>query len=208
MSLRNIGAALNRIHYSSLLPNSTTSHIFGTGDSYAPRTIVIQIFTIQIFYYLTALVIQYAVSILLGLEYTLAWTFSWRLITLDNSLGWILIIIWLIDSFISVLFLTLVVGRSKLAWDFALTIHFVNLLVVWFYEGTFPWDFYWWVLQVISTFVLVSLGTWGAQWRELRDTFFEGIVDVELGNLSAPTTVPDTVQDPSKAGPNVSKSNQ
>lgn len=211
MALRSIGAALNRLRYTSLLPTSVASgiisHIFSNGDSYAPRTIITQIITLQLFYYLTAMGIQYGVSWLLGLSYSLAWTFSWKLITLDNSLGWILVFIWLLDSFVSVVFLTVVVGRSKLAWDFALTIHFVNLMVVWLYEGTFPWDLYWWFLQVISSFVLVSLGTWGAQWRELTDTFFEGIVDVEMGtvNNSPGGDGTETVHDAPTADPTIMK---
>ncbi|KAH3664345.1 hypothetical protein WICMUC_005730 [Wickerhamomyces mucosus] len=180
MALRSIAAAFNRFQYTSMLPDS---HFFGA-DSYSPRTIVLQIATLQGFYYITAIILQYSTSLLLGLKFSLSWTFSWKPVTLDNSLGWAIIGIWLFTSFISVLFLTFVVGRSKLAWDFALTIHLINLVIVWAYEGEFPFDLYWWILQIVSSLILVSLGTWSTRWKELRDTFFEGIVDPELGNVN------------------------
>lgn len=102
--------------------------------------------------------------------------------TLDNSLGLTIIGMWLFDSLLCVVFMTVIVGRSKLAWDFAVTIHAINLVVVWCYSGQFPKSFIWWSVQVGSSIVLVSLGTWSTRWKELRETFFEGIVDAEMGN--------------------------
>jgi ABC-type nickel/cobalt efflux system permease component RcnA len=109
------------------------------------------------------------------------WIFGWKYITLENSLGVYLIAMWLFDSFLCVVFMTLIVGRSKLAWDFALTIQLIDLVVVSLYSHGIPMSWVWWALQMGSGLILISLGTWTSRWRELRDTFFEGLNDAELG---------------------------
>ncbi|OWB56866.1 hypothetical protein B5S28_g2781 [[Candida] boidinii] len=73
-------------------------------------------------------------------------------------------------------------GESKLAWDFAVTVHLFNLVFCWFYTGRFPTNLWWWFLQIASCLLMVGLGTYTTRWRELRDTFFEGLVDPEMGN--------------------------
>ncbi|VEU22601.1 DEKNAAC103712 [Brettanomyces naardenensis] len=78
----------------------------------------------------------------------------------------------------------LVIGRSKLAWDFAVTVHVINLFCAWMYEG-FPKNLSWWALQVMSSLIMVSLGTYTTRWKELRDTFFDGLIDAELGQSNA-----------------------
>lgn len=83
-------------------------------------------------------------------------------------------------------FLTVIVGRSKLAWDFAITIHAINFIVVFLYTRKFP-SFSWFFLQILSSLILIFLGTWTTRWRELRDTFFEGLVDPNEGEVGLVT---------------------
>lgn len=159
-------------------------------DSLSPSKIALQIILLQIFYYLTACFLFYTWAKLCGYELELKkWLFSWELIDFSNSFGIILSLLWLLDSLICVFFLTVIVGRSKLAWDFAITIHAINLVVVWVHSGTLP-SISWFILQALSSFFLVSLGTWTTRWRELKDTFFDGLVDQET--LSKPTTNTDS----------------
>lgn len=150
-------------------------------DQLSPSTLLKQIVLLQCFYYVTAIVLCYAVALLQGLEFSLGWIFDWQYVTLENSLGVYLIAMWLFDSFVCVVFMTLIVGRSKLAWDFALTILLINLVIVSVYARAIPQSFIWWIVQIGSGIVLVSLGTWTSRWRELRDTFFDGLNDAELG---------------------------
>lgn len=88
--------------------------------------------------------------------------------------------LWLLNTLFSVILITFFIGRSKLVWDFALTIHFINFLVVSFASG-FPKSVYWWLLQLVSVSVMMILGTYMARWIELRDTFFDQAEDIELG---------------------------
>lgn len=153
-------------------------------DTSSPVKLVLQILVLQCFYYLTANVIFCAISWLNGYEYHLSWVVSWEIITIDNAMGLTLFVLWLFDSLLSVLFVTIIVGRSKLAWDFALTVHIINLLIVWLYSSKFPTSILWWCLQILSALVLVVLSTYLTRWKELRTTFFNEMLDQqELGEV-------------------------
>lgn len=149
-----------------------------------PSKLLFQIILLQCFYYLTALVIFYLFASLDGLEFSVDWIFLWEIVSLENTMGLTLFVLWLFDSLLCVLFVTLVVGRSKLAWDFALTIHIINLLIVWVYTKEFPKSLLWWCLQVLSGVVLISLSTYMTRWKELRTTFFDNMLEQqELGQM-------------------------
>lgn len=146
-------------------------------DSLSPAKIALQIIILQIFYYTTASVLFYFWAKLMGHQVEIKkWLFTWEYINYTNTLGLSLSMLWLFDALICVIFLTVIVGRSKLAWDFAITIHAINLLIVLMNTHTFP-SFSWFLLQILSSLILVFLGTWTTRWKELRDTFFEGLVD-------------------------------
>lgn len=70
--------------------------------------------------------------------------------------------------------MVLIVVRSKLVLDFALTTHFIHLVVVTFYTGQVPRHLFWWLSMAISSALGVALGIWGCQYRELRPVFFGG----------------------------------
>lgn len=72
------------------------------------------------------------------------------------------------------IFLLLFVARSKLVPDFALTIHFLHLLIVTFYTRAIPSRLFWWGLQAASAALMTSLGMWACQWRELKPLAFGG----------------------------------
>lgn len=164
---------LSSLHnrYISLSPGNTSN--LSTKLSF-------QILILQILYYFTAFIIFFITSILLGWnESTLKLIFSWEEISLENSFGLTLILLWLINSLISVLIITLIISRSKLVWDFALTIHLLNLIIISLING-FPWNFYWWILELITVVLVIILGTYTTRWIELRDTFFD--TDIEMGS--------------------------
>ncbi|CAK7890661.1 protein Sys1p [[Candida] anglica] len=148
-----------------------------SSDMTNPSKLLFQIVVLQCFYYLTALVIFYLVSTLNGYNFKIDWIFSWELISPENAMGLTLFVLWLFDSLLCVIFVTIVVGRSKLAWDFAITVHIINLIVVWVYTGKFPTSALWWCLQVLSGVILVTLSTYMTRWKELRTTFFDDMLD-------------------------------
>lgn len=70
--------------------------------------------------------------------------------------------------------MVLIVVRSKLVLDFALTTHFLHLVVVSLYTGQLPRHLFWWLTMAVSSATGVALGIWGCQYRELRPVFFGG----------------------------------
>lgn len=74
----------------------------------------------------------------------------------------------------SVIGLVALIARSKLIPDFALTLHFIHLVVVYFYTGLLPRFAMWWITMGVSSAATVALGVYGCQWRELRPISFGG----------------------------------
>jgi hypothetical protein len=70
--------------------------------------------------------------------------------------------------------LLLFVARSKLVPDFALTIHFIHLVITYLYSHSLPTNALWWALQAASATLMVVLGMWSCQWRELKPITFGG----------------------------------
>jgi ABC-type nickel/cobalt efflux system permease component RcnA len=74
----------------------------------------------------------------------------------------------------SVIFILLLIARSKLVLDFALTVHFIHLIVTSLYSHAIPANLFWWALQMCSATLMTSLGVWACQWRELKPISFGG----------------------------------
>jgi protein SYS1 len=68
--------------------------------------------------------------------------------------------------------LLLLISRSKLVPDFALTLHFLHLLATSLYTRSLPTNLLWWLLQTGSAAVMISLGVWACHYRELRPITF------------------------------------
>jgi hypothetical protein len=74
----------------------------------------------------------------------------------------------------SVIAILILVSRSKLVPDFALTLHFIHLIITSLYSHSIPQNWLWWGLQILSAGMMTSLGVWTCQWRELRPINFGG----------------------------------
>ena len=72
----------------------------------------------------------------------------------------------------SAIFILLLIARSKLVLDFALTVHFIHLIVTSLYTHAIPSNLFWWALQMCSATLMTSLGVWACQWRELKPINF------------------------------------
>ena len=68
--------------------------------------------------------------------------------------------------------LLLLVSRSKLVPDFALTLHLLHLLTTSLYARSLPTNLLWWGLQAGSAGIMISLGVWACRYRELRPMSF------------------------------------
>lgn len=152
---------------------SRKSQVYRQIDSLAPKRLLYQIILLQVIYYLIGGILISFYYLVSGNPFDFMVVFSWEPVRRDTTIGWTLAMLWLLDTFFSVLAMTIIVGRSKLALDFTLTLHGINILVAWIVSGEFPSSLLWWGVQGLSVILMVTLGTWTSQWRELRTTFFD-----------------------------------
>ncbi|KAF2144694.1 uncharacterized protein K452DRAFT_245748 [Aplosporella prunicola CBS 121167] len=140
----------------------------------APLRIFTQIVLLQLAYYLSAAILILFTALVAGKDVNLDLLLSWRSLRGDVTVGWMLGLIWMLNSLICVIYLLLLVARSKLIPDFALTIHFLHLLVTSLYSHSIPSHWLWWAVQLASAALMTFLGIWSCQWRELRPINFGG----------------------------------
>ena len=161
----------------------------------APLRIFTQIVVLQIAYYVCAAFLIIFTALVAGKDLKLDLLLSWRTLRGDITVGWMLGLVWLLNSLFwsvapldikspclnlstladysrSVIFLLLLVARSKMIPDFALTIHLLHLIVTSVYTRAIPTNWFWWGLQIMSAGLMTSLGIWSCQYRELQPIKF------------------------------------
>ncbi|KAL6236861.1 hypothetical protein BDW75DRAFT_205506 [Aspergillus navahoensis] len=147
----------------------------GARTDLPPLKIIRKIILLQAAFYVTATALILFTTLVYGTAFSLDLVFSWNALRGDTTLGWMLGLVWMLNSFLCVIFLLLLVSRSKLIPDFALTIHFIHLITTTFYTHSLPSNLLWWALQCASAAFMVSLGMWACRWRELQPISFGDI---------------------------------
>ncbi|KAF2501797.1 hypothetical protein BU16DRAFT_450768 [Lophium mytilinum] len=140
----------------------------------APGRLLTQIIALQAAFYVSAAILILFTALVAGKEVRLDLLLSWRSLRGDTTVGWTLGLVWMLNSLISVVFILLLIARSKLVPDFTLTLHFIHLVVTSFYSHGLPRNWLWWALQAASAALMNFLGIWACQWRELRPINFGG----------------------------------
>ncbi|KAI6246627.1 hypothetical protein HI914_04801 [Erysiphe necator] len=160
----------------------------GAINEYAPLKILTQIVIVQLVYYLSALILIIFSALVAGKRFNLDLVFNWRSLRGDTTVGWMLGMIWVLNSFTGIVLMLVLVRRSKLVLDFALTLHFIHLLTVSVYSHSLPRNIIWWATQFISAGTIIFMGVWSCQWRELQPISFgadssASHSDIVLGSL-------------------------
>ncbi|KAH7394042.1 integral membrane protein S linking to the trans Golgi network-domain-containing protein [Phaeosphaeria sp. MPI-PUGE-AT-0046c] len=140
----------------------------------SPTRILTQIVLLQLAYYACAAVLIVFTAIVAGKEVSTDLLLNWRSLRGDTTVGWTLGLVWVLNSLICAIFILLLIARSKLVLDFALTVHFIHLVVTSLYSHAIPANLLWWMLQICSATVMTSVGVWACQWRELKPINFGG----------------------------------
>ncbi|KAJ5130629.1 uncharacterized protein N7515_006668 [Penicillium bovifimosum] len=146
----------------------------GSRTELPPLKILRKIFLLQAAYYVCAAVLILFTTVVYGAPFSLDLIFGWDSLRGDTTIGWMLGLVWMLNCFISVIFLLLFVSRSKLIPDFALTIHFLHLIATTLYTHSLPTNLLWWGLQFASAAMMTFLGMWACQRRELEPIKFGG----------------------------------
>ncbi|KAK4161838.1 integral membrane protein S linking to the trans Golgi network-domain-containing protein [Cladorrhinum sp. PSN259] len=141
-----------------------------------PLKILSQILALQALYYIFAFVLLLFTTLVAGTPFTLDLVFGWSQVRGDTTQGWLLGFIWILDGGLLIaLSIIALISRSKLVPDFALTLHFIHLVVTYFYTGhTLPSHTAWWITMFSSSVICILLATWGCQYRELKPITFGG----------------------------------
>ncbi|KAI9753599.1 MAG: hypothetical protein M4579_005063 [Chaenotheca gracillima] len=139
-----------------------------------PLKIFTQIVILQTAYYACAALLILFTVLVAGAPFSPDLVFSWHSLRGDTTVGWMLGLVWMLNSLILVIFLLILVARSKLVPDFAFTIHILHLIITSLYTRAIPTNWLWWALQIASAALMTSLGVWSCQWRELRPISFGG----------------------------------
>ncbi|CEI70078.1 hypothetical protein FVEN_g10641 [Fusarium venenatum] len=164
----------------------------------APLKIAGQIATLQAIYYFAALVLIVFTALVSGSGFSWTLVFGWEGLRGDTTHGWLMSFIFLLDGglIISIAIVALI-ARSKLVPDFAITVHFIHLVIASLYSGRIPRHGGWWLTMIASATISVSLGIWGCQYRELQPVFFGGrpILPAVPASVDGSATQPSTVDE-------------
>ncbi|KAG5932221.1 hypothetical protein E4U53_001427 [Claviceps sorghi] len=140
-----------------------------------PLRIATQIAMLQALYYVTAGMLMLFTALVTGMGFSLDMILGWRGVRGDTTQGWLLSFIWLMDGgLFMAIAIVILVARSKLVLDFALTLHVLHLVFTTLYTHSLPAHSMWWMTMASSTAVSVALGMWGCRHRELQSVFFGG----------------------------------
>lgn len=140
----------------------------------SPTRILAQIVALQLAYYACAAILIIFTALVAGKEINADLLLSWRSLRGDTTVGWTLGLVWVLNSLACAVFILLLIARSKLVLDFALTVHLIHLIVTSLYSHAVPSNLFWWALQICSATLMTSLGVWACQWRELKPIKFGG----------------------------------
>ncbi|KIM98139.1 hypothetical protein OIDMADRAFT_128887 [Oidiodendron maius Zn] len=147
-----------------------------------PLKILSQIVILQTIWYTLGTVLILFMALVAGAHFNLDMVLSWRSLRGDTTVGWMLGLVWMLDSFLEVIAILFFISRSKLVPDFALTLHFIHLVVTSLYSHSIPRNWLWWILQIASAAMMTFLGVWSCQWRELRPISFGGSNNAQPGS--------------------------
>ncbi|KAK3376767.1 integral membrane protein S linking to the trans Golgi network-domain-containing protein [Lasiosphaeria ovina] len=140
-----------------------------------PLKILSQIAALQGLYYAAAMVLMFFNTLVAGTRFSADLVFGWAAVRGDSAQGWLMGFIWILNGgLLMAIAIVLLVGRSKLVLDFALSLHAVHLVIVTLYTGQLPRHTAWWLAMIAASAVSVGLATWGCRHRELKPISFGG----------------------------------
>ncbi|KAI8298981.1 hypothetical protein K4K61_011158 [Colletotrichum sp. SAR11_59] len=110
-----------------------------------PLRIASQIAALQGLYYAGALVLMLFTALVAGTRFRMELVFGWEAVRGDTTQGWLSAFVWVLDGGLCMAVAIIVlIGRSKLVPDFALTMHGLHLVVSSLYTGRVPRNMMWW----------------------------------------------------------------
>ncbi|KAK4676154.1 hypothetical protein QC764_509610 [Podospora pseudoanserina] len=156
----------------------------GSLSELPPLKIASQILALQALYYTFSFTLLLFSALVAGTAFTLDLVLGWQSIRGDTTQGWLCGFLAMLNGGVLMgAAIVVLIGRSKLVTDFALSLHFIHLVVVTFYTGELPKHMAWWVSMACASVLGVVLGTWGCRYRELKPISFGGMVPATIAGM-------------------------
>jgi hypothetical protein len=137
--------------------------------SFDPVLIVYQIVCIQALYYLFMGTLLGIFHTIFDIQVTLDHFFNPEFVTFDTWGGWTIIFCTFLGALGGAYLLSIVVEKSKKCVDFTFTLYFMHILICGCYSEEFPLEWEWWLIMVLSSVVMASLGECICSKAELED---------------------------------------
>jgi len=135
---------------------------------YDPILIILQIIALQCFYYLAMGTLWGVFHVVFDSPVSLDHFFTPKYINFVTLLGWTESLSFLCCALCGAYLLSTIVERSKKCVDFTFTLFFLHVVACMFYAG-FPLVWEWWLVQVVSSVVMATLGEYLCARGELQD---------------------------------------
>ena len=133
-----------------------------------PILILLQITSLQCFFYLAMGTLWGVMHVLFSSAVSLDHFFTPKYVNFVTLTGWVESISALLCAVVGAFLLSTIVERAKKCVDFTFTLYFLHILICTCYLQ-FPLVWEWWLVQVVSSVVMATLGEYLCARSELRD---------------------------------------
>jgi protein SYS1 len=145
----------------------------GSLTDLAPLPILRKILLLQAAWYASATILILFSALVAGHRpISLNLILDWHTVRADTTIGWMIGMCWCLNGLISVIWILILVVRSKLVLDFALTTQILHLVCTSLYTRAVPRQLFWWTVNAMAVAVMSALGIWACRWRELKPISF------------------------------------
>uniref|UniRef100_A0A6M2DWS1 Protein SYS1 homolog n=1 Tax=Xenopsylla cheopis TaxID=163159 RepID=A0A6M2DWS1_XENCH len=134
-----------------------------------PVLLIFQILAMQTSGYFSLGLIMALMEGLAGSNHTLDHIFQYHEIHVADFGGKLVISAFVLNALCCAGLLWLVVKRTKLCLDFSCTWFFIHLIICWYYNSGFPWNFSWWLLHAVCVALMCITGEFLCLRTELND---------------------------------------
>jgi hypothetical protein len=138
-------------------------------QQFDPTFIIYQIVAVQCFFYLIMGTLWGVIHSIFGFPVTLDNFFTPNYVNFTTLSGLLESVCMIVSGSLGSYLLMSVVERSKKCVDFTVTLYLIHVVLCWMYSQQFPLAWEWWVMNVISSVLMASLGEYLCSKHELED---------------------------------------
>ncbi|KAJ1436849.1 integral membrane protein S linking to the trans Golgi network-domain-containing protein [Ochromonadaceae sp. CCMP2298] len=136
--------------------------------SFDPVLITYQIVSLQCFHYLAMGTLLGVFHAIFDLNVSLDHFFTPRFVNFVSVAGWIETLAILLSGLAGAYLLSLIVEKAKKCVDFTFTLYFIHIVICCFYYEL-PLEWEWWLVHVVASVAMASLGEYLCSRAELED---------------------------------------